>query len=66
MMSSTFSERRLLIKASCKSCSHVRVCAVFRAIAPLLNSFQEARPFEPEDLAVICQEYSLQNKENMR
>ena len=53
----TFSELQLRIKASCKNCSHVRVCAIFRAVAPLINSFEEARPFEPEDLAQICREF---------
>jgi len=64
MISSTLSERKLPLKVSCKTCSHVRVCAVFRAIAPLLNSFEEAKPFEPEELAVICREYS--NLKDMR
>jgi len=47
-----------LIK-SCESCGHVRVCAVFRAISPLLaQSWDEGtRPFEPTSLASICREY---------
>lgn len=42
---------------SCKSCSHVNVCAVYRAIAPLLNSFEDRKPFDPADLAKVCIEY---------
>ena len=62
----TFSELQLRIKASCKNCSHVKVCAVFRAIAGLLNSFEEARPFEPEDLAIICKEFLSNSEVSMR
>jgi len=57
MTTPNISELKLRIKASCKNCSHVRVCAIFRAVAPLINSFEEARPFEPEDLAQICREF---------
>ncbi len=53
----TANEEKLI--KSCESCGHVRVCAVFRAISPLLSqSWNEgARPFEPCDLAHICREY---------
>ena len=40
-----------------QKCAHVKVCSVFRAIAPLLQSFGDAKPFEPEKLATICREY---------
>ena len=43
---------------SCEKCAHVKVCSVFRAIAPLLQSFGDAKPFEPEKLATICREYA--------
>lgn len=46
-------------KASCKSCGHVRVCAIYRAVSPLLerNFTDETRPFDAEDLACICREF---------
>jgi len=44
---------------SCSRCVHIRVCAVFRAIGPLLskNWDKDTRPFDPENLAAICIEY---------
>jgi len=43
---------------SCRNCSHVRVCAVFRAIAPLIKNWtDETKPFDPDNLAAICREY---------
>jgi len=44
---------------SCKSCCHVKICAVFRAVGPLLSQSwdEETRPFEPESLAEVCGEY---------
>jgi len=42
---------------TCLKCAHLNVCAVYRAIAPLIKSFEEKPPFKPEDLAVICKEY---------
>jgi len=44
--------------ASCSSCGHIRVCSLFRAIAPLLEKWtDETKPFEAESLASICKEY---------
>jgi len=41
----------------CGKCVHVNVCALYRAISPLINSFKEYQPFNPQDLAKICQEF---------
>jgi len=60
MMSAAEVEKRLALKGSgrnCSQCIHVNVCALYRAIAPLLNQFEERKPFKPEDLALICKEY---------
>jgi len=61
MTTSTLEEQRIRnnLLQSCKSCGHLKVCAVYRAIAPLLSQSwtDENRPFEPENLAVICREY---------
>jgi len=44
---------------TCKVCGHLKVCAVFRAIGPLLSQSweDENRPFDPESLATICREF---------
>ena len=44
---------------SCKACGHVKVCAVFRAVGPLLSQSwdDETRPFEAERLAEVCGEF---------
>jgi len=44
---------------SCERCSHLNVCAVYRAVAPLLNSFEARKPFEAKELARICKEFEL-------
>jgi len=44
---------------SCKRCSHLAVCSVYRAIAPLINSFEIRKPLNPDDLAKICTEFTL-------
>ena len=43
----------------CSRCSHLNVCSVYRAVAPLINSFEVRKPFDPQSLAVICQEFTL-------
>jgi hypothetical protein len=47
------------IRKSCQKCAHIRVCAVYRAIDPLLNqSFTDAtKPFDTNDLANICKAF---------
>jgi hypothetical protein len=42
---------------SCDKCAKVRVCGIFRAIAPLMKSFEDHQPFQAEDLATICNEF---------
>ena len=45
-------------KRSCTKCSHLKVCTLIRAIAPLIANWEEGqRPFEATDLAAICLEY---------
>jgi len=41
----------------------VNVCTIYRALAGLLNSFEVKKPFEVDELAIICKEfYSIYNK----
>jgi len=47
----------LAFSNSCKKCAHLNVCAVYRAIAPLIESWKGDKPFEPEQLAVICNKF---------
>jgi hypothetical protein len=44
---------------SCKKCGHVKICAIFRAVGPLLsqNWDEDTRPFESEQIASICREF---------
>jgi len=43
---------------SCLLCSHLAVCALYRAIRPLLAEFKsEVKPFHVHDLALICKQY---------
>ena len=45
-------------KRSCSKCSHLKVCTIIRAIAPLLANWEEGqRPFEATELAAVCLEY---------
>jgi hypothetical protein len=46
---------------ACNKCSHIKVCGVFKAIAPLMTSFDQDKPFEPEQLARICK-YFVSNE----
>jgi len=43
----------------CKVCGHIKVCAVFRAVGPLLSQNWDDgnRPLDPESLAIICREF---------
>lgn len=43
----------------CKDCGHLEVCAVFRAIGPLLsqNWEDDSRPIDPDNLAKVCRKY---------
>ncbi len=43
---------------SCRECGHIGVCAVFRAVGPLLSKWEDdSRPFEPERMAAICRNW---------
>lgn len=43
----------------CKSCAHVSICAMYRAILPLMKQWEDdERPFEVTDLARICRVYA--------
>lgn len=42
---------------TCKECAHLPVCGVYRAIAPLMESWKGEPPFKPETLAQICSQY---------
>lgn len=45
-------------EVKCSNCLHMPVCAVYRAMSPLLNSFNEkARPIEVGNLAKICKAF---------
>ena len=50
----------LPFRKSCKECSHLPVCSLYRAIAPLMENFKE-KPFEAEQLAIICKELLLKS-----
>jgi hypothetical protein len=52
-----------LFERSCKVCGHLKICAVFRAIGPLLsqNWEDENRPLDPESLATVCREFVSAN-----
>jgi hypothetical protein len=58
MQTPTFpNAKKILAMRKCTQCGHISVCALFRAIAPLLQSFGEKPPFNTEDLAAICDNY---------
>lgn len=46
------------VMRDCGKCLKVNICALYRAIAPLLNSFESRKPFDLKDLAKICQEFT--------
>ena len=49
-----------VLDKSCKLCSHVKVCSIYRAVKPLLGNWEEKdRPFEAEEIAKICKEFKL-------
>ena len=44
--------------STCSKCCKANVCSVLRAIAPLLGNWEDdARPFEPDELASLCKEF---------
>jgi hypothetical protein len=48
--------KQYIAKTSCIHCSHLNVCALYRAIAPLLQNWKDP-PINPEDLAIICSQF---------
>ena len=48
------------LSPSCLKCGRLNVCAVFRAIKPLMGNWEDAktRPFEAEKVAAICGQYA--------
>ena len=49
-----------VLDKSCKQCSHVKVCSIYRAIKPLLGNWSDKdRPFEADQIAKICKEFKL-------
>ena len=49
-----------VVDKSCKMCSHVKVCSIYRAVKPLLGNWEEQdRPFEAEEIAKVCKEFKL-------
>ena len=46
------------LQKKCGKCGHVSVCSIFRAVGPLLQNWtDDTRPLDPEDLAMICDEF---------
>ena len=45
------------ILTSCGRCQKARVCAVLRAVSPLLNLWGDSPPFQADQLAAICREF---------
>jgi len=52
-----FPIKQYIAKRSCLHCSHINVCALYRAIAPLLENWKQNPPINPEDLAIICSQF---------
>ncbi|MEM2107960.1 MAG: hypothetical protein QXL10_01570 [Candidatus Bathyarchaeia archaeon] len=49
--------KNYIAKRSCSHCCHIKVCALFRAVAPLIESWKAEPPIQTEDLAVICNQF---------
>ena len=48
------------VDKKCTYCSHLNVCAVYRAVKPLLGNWNDKdRPFEAESLAKVCREFAF-------
>ena len=49
-----------LIKKSCKICNHAQVCSYYESTKNFLAAKPEnIRPFNAEDLALICKYFSI-------
>lgn len=49
--------KNYIAKRSCSHCGHSRVCALYRAVAPLIENWKTEPPIATEDLAVICNQF---------
>lgn len=48
-------------KPSCLKCGHFVICAVYKAIKPLMGNWtEEDSPFLAEEIAGICKKYAEQ------
>jgi len=47
------------VERRCGTCAHVAVCAVFRAVSPMIERTftDKTKPFDAEDIAKICSLY---------
>ena len=52
--SQTFEES---LEKKCKDCGHLEICAIFRAVGPLLKNWGEEAPIDPDNLAKVCRKY---------
>lgn len=50
---------------TCKVCDKMEVCGVLKAIIPLMNNWESKKPFEPDQLANICQYYARKYDQNL-
>ena len=49
-----------VLEKKCSYCVHIKVCAVYRAVKPLMNNWEEQdAPLDVNDLAKICREFRL-------
>jgi len=51
-----------VLEKKCRFCGHLVVCAVYRAVKPLMDNWEKDRPLEVDDLAKICNRFSLVTK----
>lgn len=47
------------LERKCSTCGHLNVCTMHRAIGPLLANWEEDKPIDVDELAVICKEYVI-------
>lgn len=47
-----------IVEKRCEICMHIWVCAIYRAIKPLMENWPEDhRPFEASEVAKICKAF---------
>jgi hypothetical protein len=52
--------------ADCRMCNKNIVCTLYRGLNTLLGNWEgDAKPFQPENTAMICKYYSVEYKENL-